>query len=52
MTAWRACQRLLPHVLAATEHAERLGVAGEETGWLLDRAAAYLRGRGQPRPMA
>jgi hypothetical protein len=52
VTAWRACQRLLPHVLAATEHAERLRVAGEETAWLLDRVAAYLRGRGQPQPMA
>jgi hypothetical protein len=51
-TAWRSCQRLLPHVLAATEHAKRLRVAGEETAWLLDRAAAYLRGRGQPQPMA
>jgi hypothetical protein len=47
--AWRTCQRLLPHVLAAAEHAHRLGVAGEEIGWLLDRASAYLRGRGQQR---
>jgi tetratricopeptide (TPR) repeat protein len=47
--AWSACQRLLPHVLAAAEHAQRLGVGSEETGWLLDRASAYLRGRGQPR---
>jgi len=47
--AWPACQRLLPHVLAAAEHAERLGVGGEQAGWLLDRASAYLRGRGQPR---
>lgn len=47
--AWQACQRLLPHALAAAEHAQRLGVAQEEAGWLLDRAAAYLRGRGQPR---
>jgi tetratricopeptide (TPR) repeat protein len=47
--AWPACQRLLPHVLAVAEHAEELGVGGDETGWLLDRAAAYLHGRGQPR---
>jgi tetratricopeptide (TPR) repeat protein len=47
--AWPLCQRLLPHVVAAAGHAEGLGVGGEETGWLLDRAAAYLRGRGQPR---
>jgi tetratricopeptide (TPR) repeat protein len=43
----RACERLLPHVMAATGHAERLGVAGEQAGWLLDRAATYLRYRGQ-----
>jgi tetratricopeptide (TPR) repeat protein len=46
---WPTCQRLLPHVLAATEHAEHLGVAGEEAGALLDRVSDYLRGRGQPR---
>ena len=46
--AWRTCQRLLPHVHAATEHAERLEVAGEEVGWLRDRASAYLRARGLP----
>jgi tetratricopeptide (TPR) repeat protein len=45
--AWPECQRLLPHVLAATEHAERLKVASEEAGWLLDRASAYLLRRGQ-----
>jgi tetratricopeptide (TPR) repeat protein len=49
LQTWPLCQRLLPHVLAAAEHAEELGVSGEETGWLLDRAASYLRGRGQPR---
>jgi tetratricopeptide (TPR) repeat protein len=47
--AWPACQRLLPHVLAVAEHAELLGVGGDETGWLLDRASAYLQARGQPR---
>ena len=47
--AWPACQRLLPHVLAVAEHAEELGVGGDETGWLLDRASAYLQARGQPR---
>ena len=29
---WPTCQRLLPHVLAATEHAERLEVAAQQTG--------------------
>jgi tetratricopeptide (TPR) repeat protein len=49
VTAWPTCQRLLPHVLVAVEHAERLGVAGEAAGWLLNRVAAYLEARGQPR---
>jgi tetratricopeptide (TPR) repeat protein len=52
---WPECQRLLPHVLAATEHAERLEVASEEAGWLLDRASTYLLRRGQAsqaRPIA
>jgi hypothetical protein len=31
---WPSCERLLPHVLAVTEHAERLGLAGEQAGWL------------------
>jgi len=47
--AWPDCQRLLPHVLAVAEHAEKLSIGGHESGWLLDRAAAYLLGRGQPR---
>jgi TIR domain/Tetratricopeptide repeat/NB-ARC domain len=44
-----AYNRLLPHVLVATGHAERLEVAGEQAGWLLDRAANYLHERGQYR---
>jgi len=55
VATWPTCERLLPHVLAATGHAERLGVAGEQAGWLLDRAARYLRERGQygqARPIA
>ena len=46
VASWPVIQRLLPHVLAAAEHAERLGVAGEATGWLLSWASGYLRGRG------
>jgi tetratricopeptide (TPR) repeat protein len=46
---WPSCERLLPHVLAVTEHAERLGLAGEQAGWLLDRASNYLHERGQYR---
>jgi hypothetical protein len=55
VATWSTCERLLPHVLAATGHAERLGVAGEQAGWLLDRASAYVRSRGlyrQARPVA
>jgi tetratricopeptide (TPR) repeat protein len=48
VAAWPVCQRLLPHVLAAVEHAERREVAGEAAGWLLNRVAAYLEARGQP----
>jgi tetratricopeptide (TPR) repeat protein len=55
VATWPTCERLLPHLLAATGQAERLGVAGEQAGWLLYRASAYLRGRGlyrQARPVA
>ena len=39
---WPECARLLPHVLAAADHADtELGL----TGYLLDRAASYLHGR-------
>jgi hypothetical protein len=46
VAAWPACERLLPHAVAVARHAERLGVAGEAAGWLLDRASTYLRERG------
>lgn len=46
---WAQCERLLPHLLMVAEHAQRLGVAGEAAGWLLDRASTYLRERGQYR---
>jgi tetratricopeptide (TPR) repeat protein len=49
LATWPACRRLLPQVISATEHAERLDVADEGTGWLLQRAAIYLRSRGQLR---
>jgi tetratricopeptide (TPR) repeat protein len=44
---WPVCERLLLHVLAATEHAERLAAQPESTGRLLDHAATYLQGRGR-----
>ena len=46
-TTWGECERLLPQVLTVCEHAERLAVAEDQAGWLLDRASSYLRGRGQ-----
>jgi tetratricopeptide (TPR) repeat protein len=55
VASWPTCERLLPHVLAASGHAERLAVAGEQAGWLLDRSSRYLGGRGlyrQARPIA
>jgi tetratricopeptide (TPR) repeat protein len=55
VAAWPECERLLPQVLAVARHAERLGVAREQAGWLLDRASTYLRERGlyrQARPIA
>jgi tetratricopeptide (TPR) repeat protein len=55
VATWQRCGRLLPHLLAVAGHAQRLGVAGEQAGWLLDRSSRYLRGRGlyrQARPVA
>jgi tetratricopeptide (TPR) repeat protein len=55
LATWPVCKRLLPHVLAATEHAERLRVAVQQVGQVLTRASRYLRGQGQPgeaRPLA
>jgi tetratricopeptide (TPR) repeat protein len=42
---WPACARLLPHALAATEHAEQVGVEPLATASLLESAASYLHGR-------
>jgi tetratricopeptide (TPR) repeat protein len=47
--SWAACETLLPHVLGVADHAQRLAVGAEQTGWLLDRASTYLRERGQYR---
>jgi tetratricopeptide (TPR) repeat protein len=46
VAAWPTCQQLLAHVLIAVEHAQRLGVASEQAGWLLDRTSQYLRKQG------
>lgn len=44
---WPACERLLPQVLAAVDHAERLDFAGFDAGSLLGKASIYLREHGQ-----
>jgi hypothetical protein len=49
LTSWWTCERLLPHVLAVTDHAEELDVAGKQVGRLLTRASAYLWSRGRQR---
>jgi transcriptional regulator with XRE-family HTH domain len=40
--SWPAAARLLPHALAATNHAERLQVAVEDTSHLLNLVGRYL----------
>jgi len=44
---WSPSSRLLPHALAAAAHSERLGVALEYTGRLLNDVGLYLENRGQ-----
>ncbi|HTQ55957.1 MAG TPA: toll/interleukin-1 receptor domain-containing protein [Bryobacteraceae bacterium] len=41
---WTRSARLLPHALAAAEHAERLDVSPEFTAQLLNRVGGYLMG--------
>jgi tetratricopeptide (TPR) repeat protein len=55
VATWPTCEQLLPHALAVAGHAERLRVARDQAGWLMDRASKYLRKRGlyqQARPIA
>jgi tetratricopeptide (TPR) repeat protein len=42
---WPVCARLLPHALAATEHAAQVEVEPLATAHLLDSSADYLHGR-------
>jgi hypothetical protein len=42
---WPVCAALLPHALAAGEHAAQLGVEPLATARLLERVAYYLHGR-------
>ena len=44
---WPVCSRLLPHALAAAEHAEALDVAPDSTGRLLNQTGVYLKGHAQ-----
>ena len=44
---WPVCSRLLPHALAAAEHAEALDVASDSTWRLLNQIGLYLQGRAQ-----
>ena len=44
---WPVCSRLLPHALAAAEHAEALDVASDSTARLLNQMGLYLKGRAQ-----
>jgi tetratricopeptide (TPR) repeat protein len=45
--AWPRCGQLLPHALAAAEHAEQFAAASEQTGALLNSAGLYLAGRAE-----
>jgi tetratricopeptide (TPR) repeat protein len=45
--AWPWCGQLLPHALAAAEHAEQLGTAREATGALLNQVGLYRAGRAE-----
>ena len=47
LDTWPRSARLLPHAIAAAEHAETLGVAGKPTSTLLNQAALYLGTRAE-----
>jgi tetratricopeptide (TPR) repeat protein len=44
---WPRCEQLLPHIFAATTHAEAGKVAAPETGQLLMHLGSYLQHRGE-----
>jgi len=44
---WAECSILLPHALAAAEHAEQLGMEPKATGRLLNESGLYLRTLGE-----
>jgi hypothetical protein len=43
---WAACERLLPHVLAAADHGQRLELESQTWLWLLTESARYVWQRG------
>ncbi len=45
---WPQWQRLLPHVLTATNASRALDHASDDVAWLLNTAATYLQRRGEP----
>jgi tetratricopeptide (TPR) repeat protein len=47
---WPRCARLLPHLLAVTEHARKAATAGTTAVVLLRRAGTYLEGRSEYEP--
>jgi tetratricopeptide (TPR) repeat protein len=47
LDSWARCGELLPHVMDATAHAERLKVAPDATSELLNNAGRYLLKRAQ-----
>jgi hypothetical protein len=47
-STWPQWQRLLPHVLTATDASRALEHAGDDVAWLLTEAAHYLQRRGEP----
>jgi tetratricopeptide (TPR) repeat protein len=47
---WPTWRQLLPHVLAITDQAHDLSLQDTTVARLLDLAAAYHHGRGEPRP--
>jgi tetratricopeptide (TPR) repeat protein len=50
--SWPVCALLLPHALAAADHASRLQADPRATAWLLNQAGGYLWARAEPRAAA
>jgi tetratricopeptide (TPR) repeat protein len=50
--SWPVCALLMPHALAAADHASRLQAEPRATAWLLNQAGGYLWARAQPRAAA